>query len=256
MAERVMLLDNLERLGLKRMAAVLDSSAEEASRNNETYLEFLERLVEAERQDRYERYLKVRTSLAHLPWRKSLDDFDFSFQPSIDERHILELATLRFIDNGENIVLLGPPGVGKTHLAVALGLDAIAHGYSVYFTTANDMVAHLSKAFSEGRFERRMLVYTKPKLLIIDEMGYLPFDQMGANLFFQLISRRYEKGAVILTANKSYGEWGGVFGDPVIATAILDRLLHHSTTVNIKGESYRLKEKRKAGFITVPPASA
>ena len=145
------------------------------------------------------------------------------------------------------MVFLGPPGVGKTHLSVALAEAAIQAGFGAYFMTAHDLVTDLGRAYREGRLDRRMRVYLAPKVLIIDEMGYLPLDEWARH-FFQLVSARYERGSIILTSNKSYGDWGSIFGDPIIATAILDRLLHHSTTINIRGESYRLKDRRKAGL--------
>lgn len=197
---------------------------------------------------RRSRYLRARLQLAHLPFLKNFDQFDFGFQPSIDERQIQELRSLRFIHEASNVVFLGPPGVGKTHLSVALAEAAIQSGFGAYFMTAHDLVTDLGRAYREGRLDRRMRVYLAPKVLIIDEMGYLPLDDMGATIFFQLVSARYERGSIILTSNKSYGDWGSIFGDPIIATAILDRLLHHSTTINIRGESYRLKDRRKAGL--------
>jgi DNA replication protein DnaC len=192
--------------------------------------------------------LKTRLQLAHLPYVKTFKQFDFNFQPSIDERQIRDLRTLRFVHEASNVILLGPPGVGKTHLAVALAESAIRSGQAAYFMTAHDLVDDLGRAYREGRLDRRMKVYLAPKVLIIDEMGYLPLDDLGATIFFQLVSARYERGSIILTSNKSYGDWGGIFGDPIIATAILDRLLHHSTTINIRGESYRLKDRRRAGL--------
>ena len=141
------------------------------------------------------------------------------------------------------------PGVGKTHLSVALAEASIQAGFGAYFITAHDLVTDLSRALRESRLDRRMRIYLAPKVLVIDEMGYLPLDEMGATIFFQLVSARYERGSIILTSNKSYGDWGSIFGDPIIATAILDRLLHHSTTVNIRGESYRLKDRRRAGLV-------
>ncbi|MDP2856463.1 MAG: IS21-like element helper ATPase IstB [Bacillota bacterium] len=250
MTQITQLRESLEALGLAQMASLLQSRLEAAAHNNATYPEFLWDLVEAETAARRERYLKARTRLAHLPFYKTLDQFDFSFQPSIDERQIRELATLRFAHDASNVILQGPPGVGKSHLAVALGIQAIQQGMGVYFITAADMVADLRKAWAENRLERRMRVYTAPKVLIVDEMGYLPLDETGATIFFQLVSMRYEKSSIILTSNKSYGDWGTVFGDAILATAILDRLLHHSTTVNIRGESYRLKDKKRAGFFS------
>jgi len=153
------------------------------------------------------------------------------------------------MQSGDNLLLLGPPGVGKSHLAIALGMKACAQGVRTLFSSATALIATLGKTLAESRLEERLKILSQPQLLIIDEIGYLPIDRQGANLFFQLVSRRYERGSIIITSNQSLGAWGEVFGDTVIASAILDRLLHHSITINIKGESFRLKEKLKAGLL-------
>ena len=242
---------SLESLGLKALQVRLENLLEQASKKEPSYAEFLDELLSCEIEARRTRYLRAKLQLSHLPFVKNFEQFDFSFQPSIDERQIRELRSLRFIHEASNVIFLGPPGVGKTHLSVALAEAAIRAGLGAYFITAHDLAADLGRAYREGRLDRRMRVYLSPKVLVIDEVGYLPLDDLGTTIFFQLVSARYERSSIILTSNKSYGDWGSIFGDPIIATAILDRLLHHSMTINIRGESYRLKDRRKAGL--VPP---
>jgi DNA replication protein DnaC len=208
--------------------------------------------LDAEISERQRRNLEVRTKLAHLPYRKTLEEFDFAFQPSIDERLIRESATMAFVTRNENVLFLGPPGGGKSHLAMALAIEAIRLGVSVYFVSLTYMIEDLRKAYAENRLDKRLRVYIRPKILDIDEVGYLPLDSLAANLFFQVVSARYERGSILMTSNKSFGEWGELMGDPVLATAILDRLLHHSHVVNIRGNSYRLKEKMRTGIYGTP----
>lgn len=241
--------EHFQRLRLFKSKERIEAVLQEASAKELPYADFLETVLGEEVAAKTSKNVTMRTNLARFPFVKGLEAFDFAYQPSIDKKQIQTLASCHFIEHGENVVILGPPGVGKTHLAVGLGLKAIEHGYRVLFTTAAAMIGALSKALIEGRLEEKLKHYSVPRLLIIDEIGYLPIDRQGANLFFQLISRRYERGPMVLTSNQSFGAWGEVFGDRVIATAILDRVLHHAITVNIRGNSYRLKEKLKAGLI-------
>ena len=240
---------HLTRLKLVATRERLDSLLQEAARKELGYMDFLDLVLSEEAQSKDQKRTRMGIQIAHFPVVRRLEDFDFSLQPSIDQRLLRELETGRFIANGENVLLLGPPGVGKTHLAIGLGRKVVEHGASALFVPALGLVAQLMRAESEGHLEERLTHLTKPKLLIIDELGYLPFERRAAHLLFQLVNRRYERGSMILTSNQPVGNWGEVFGDAVLATAILDRLLHHSHVITIKGESYRLREKRKAGLL-------
>ena len=237
------------RLRLYQVEQELTARLEQAAKRELSYADFLDELLALEVGSKTEKHHQMRITMARFPFQKTLESFDFKFQPSIDVKLMRELAGGRYMASGDNVLFLGPPGVGKTHLAVALGIKACEQGVRTLFITATALITTLGRALAEGRLEERLKVLTQPQLLIVDEIGYLPIDRQGANLFFQLVSRRYERGSIILTSNQSLGAWDEVFGDAVIASAILDRLLHHSITVNIKAESFRLKEKLKAGLL-------
>jgi DNA replication protein DnaC len=239
----------LDKLKLDHLETQLDTVCEQAAQRQLDYKNFLAQALQTEWQGRFQRGIEARLKLARFPWIKTLEQFDFEFQPSLDRKQVRELAGMSFIERAHNIILLGPPGVGKTHLAIGLGVKAVEAGYSVLFLTLEQLMTRMLKAFNENRLDRTLQQLSYPKFLIIDEIGYLPLSNTEASLFFRLVARRYERASLIITSNKSFLDWGEVFNDPVLATAVLDRLLHYSTTLNIKGESYRLKEKRKAGLL-------
>lgn len=242
--------DHLVRLRLGGLVDRLDSMLSDAARKEPTYLDFLDGLLRDEIETKQKKRVAMAIQIAHFPVVKTLEDFDFKFQPSIDAKLVRELATGRFIAQAENVLLFGPPGVGKTHLAIALGRAAIEAGHSVLFTTATALIATLAKAHTDGRLGDQLAFYAKPKLLIVDELGYLPLERASAHVFFQLVTRRYEKGSILLTTNQPVTEWGHVFGDEMIAAAVLDRLLHHSHALVVRGDSYRLKQQKKAGLLS------
>src|SRR6202046_4411730 len=251
------LLELCNELRLGGVAAQYTALAQKAAEKHTSFTDFVEELLVAERESRRARAREMFARIAGFPAIKTIDQYDFTFATGAPRKQIMELASLAFVERAENVVFLGPSGVGKTHLAIALGYLATQHGHKVRFTTAADLVMTLETAQRQGRWQealqRTVSVY---KLLIIDEIGYLPLAREQANLFFQVVARRYEKGATILTSNLTFGSWDQAFaGDPGLTAAMLDRLLHHSTVVSIQGESYRLKDKRRAGLLKAPAAA-
>lgn len=230
------------RLHLANLEDNLATLCERADSSQLGYLEFLDLVLEEETGVRDGRRFRNALKLSGLPHHKTIDEFDFAFQPDLDKRKVRDLVSLAFVEAKSNVALLGPPGVGKTMLAVSLAVAACQAGYSIYFTSLDDLVRNLREAESSGRFARKLQTYLKPSVLVVDEVGYLPLNRTDANMVFQMVSRRYEKGSIIVTSNKSFGEWGQVFGDDVLASAILDRLLHHCEVISINGPSYRLKD--------------
>lgn len=239
----------LEKLKMDHLSSRLDSVCEQAAKRELDYKGFLAEALSSEWNGRHGKGVEMRLAQAHFPVVKTLEQFDVAFQPSLDRKVLRELAGVGFVERSENVIFLGPPGVGKSHLAIALGVKAVEAGYRVLFLTLEELLTRLKRAQAENRLERMLQQLVYPRLLILDEIGYLPMTREEASLFFRLLCRRYEKASLILTSNKSFLDWGDIFGDQVLATAILDRLLHHATTVNIKGESYRLREKRRAGLL-------
>jgi len=245
-------------LKMSRALEALDACVRRLEEGELSALELLDTLLGEEHMTRETRRIKTSLMTARLTRIKTLESFDFSFQPSLDRNRILALAELDFIARGEVVHLLGPPGTGKSHLAVALGVNTVKAGKSVYFATLAEILTSLIKAEREGKLAQRISYITRPALLIIDEVGYLPIQKGGANLFFQLINARYERGAIILTSNRGFSEWGEVFGDTVVAAALLDRLLHHAIVIEIAGNSYRLREHAKLipDNLRLPPINA
>lgn len=243
--------DLCERLKLQAVADQYVEWAQQAARNEDSYIDFLARILKAEFEARQARSRQILVKMSGFPTIKTLDEYDYTFAAGAPRKTIQTLSDLAFIERKENIILLGPSGTGKTHLAIALGYLATQHNFKVRFLTAADLILQLETARRQGRYKdvmRRAVM--GPSLLIIDEIGYLPLTGDQANLFFQVVAKRYESGSVILTSNLSFGEWEQTFGgNAALTSAMLDRLLHHSHVIQIRGDSYRLKDKRKAGII-------
>lgn len=242
--------DNLLRLKLNRIHDVFDDLVKRAEESKQSYMSFIDQLLTEEVTTKEDRRIKTAMKTAGLPFEKTVEEYDFSFHPDLDKKSVMTLFDLEFIEQKENVMFLGPPGVGKSHLAVSLAVKAAYFGVSIYFTTMADLMGKLKKDAADGHIGKGRS-YLKSGLLVVDEVGYMPIDRKEAHLFFQFVCYRYEKSSTIMTSNKSFSEWEDVFGDPVIATAILDRLLHHSHVINIKGNSYRLKEHKQRKEVKV-----
>lgn len=235
--------NNLEELGLNRFRENLDAYLDMIADGTKTALDALYELTEREIRFRTEQAITGCVKVANFPYLKEINEFDFGFQPSLDKAKIMDLMTLRFIEKTENIIFCGTPGVGKTNLAVSIGIEAAKHRYCVYFITFQDLISQLKKAASENRLEARIKWFCRYKLLIIDELGYQKMDVVSANLFFNLIAKRYEKLSTIITTNSPFSKWSDIFQEPVLTNALLDRLLHHCSVININGPSYRMKDQ-------------
>jgi len=238
--------NNLDVLKLHKMNENIDTYIDFINKKEKNVIDALFELTEAQVNFKNENAKLALVRTAGFPYNKTFEDFDFGYQPSINKDEILDLRNLRFINRKENILLIGSSGVGKTHLAISIGIECAKNRLSTYFITCYDLIQKLKKASLENRLEQKMKVYQKYSVLIIDEIGYLPIEADEANLLFQLINKRYEKNTTIVTSNIGFNKWGELFKDATIASAMLDRLLHHSVMINITGNSYRIKDKFKS----------
>ena len=237
------LINNLEDLELNRIREHLDSYIDMVTEGSKALIDALYELSELEMGFRREAVIKGNVKVANFPFLKEINEFDFGFQPAIDKAKIMDFMSLRFLERNENIIFCGSPGVGKTNLSVSIGIAAAKQRYCVYFISFQDLISQLKKAHDENRLERRIKWFCRYKLLIIDELGYQRMDTASANLFFNLIAKRYEKSSTIITTNSPFSRWAEIFQEPVLTNALLDRLLHHCSVININGPSYRLKDQ-------------
>lgn len=239
------LFKDLRNLKLSGIAKTLEVRNEQAIREKLSYMEFLELLIEDELANRKDNSYKKRFQKAHFPFTKTLEEYDFNFQPTLNRQEIYNLATCEFIRKKENVVFIGPPGTGKTHLSISIGIKALQQGYKVIFTTVSDMMSALFESKADNSYAQKLKYYLSSDLLILDELGFRKLNEHIVDQFYEIISQRYEKGSLIITSNKTFDEWGNIFWDSILASAILDRIVHHCHLVLIKGESFRMREQKE-----------
>ena len=239
------LMKDLKALKLSGVVKTFDIRNEQAIKEKLSYIEFFELLIEDEMSNRRDNSYKKRTAKARFPSFKTLEEYDFNFQPKLNRQQIYNLATGEYIRKKENIVFVGPPGTGKTHLSISLGIKALLQGYKVLFTSVSEMMETLFEAKADNSYHRKLKYYLTPDLLILDELGFRQLSDNIVDLFYEIISKRYEKGSLIITSNKSFDDWGSIFHDRILATAILDRIVHHCHLILIKGDSFRMKQQKQ-----------
>lgn len=239
------LFKDLRNLKLSGIAKTLEVRNEQAIKEKLSYMEFLELLIEDELANRKDNSYKKRFQKAHFPFTKTLEEYDFNFQPTLNRQEIYNLATCEFIRKKENVVFIGPPGTGKTHLSISIGIKALQQGYKVIFTTVSDMMSALFESKADNSYAQKLKYYLSSDLLILDELGFRKLNEHIVDQFYEIISQRYEKGSLIITSNKTFDEWGNIFWDSILASAILDRIVHHCHLVLIKGESFRMREQKE-----------